>query len=261
MKNIIRSFILFSVALLGLNSCGETDPIIYDGPVFVSFTYGTSGTYFVKPNNEPFPVFVGVPTPSAEDVTIDIDVVAATGEAGTQFDLPSRVTVRAGEVNAAIPVKGYFDRLAGRVDTVTFQLIGEEVANFDTAYTVILQQFCGFDINNFLGTYSCDEAGYEVYEVTFTIDSVNANSILNDNFLDFAAPGQVLRYVFSGGFDQVVIVPEQEFIFGDGTIGSVLGQGTYNGCSGAMEVNYLVNYADGSYSINHIFTPGATAKK
>ena len=261
MKKLIKSFIIFAVAALVLNSCGEPDPIIYDGPEFVSFTGGTSGSYFVQESNTPFPVQVGIPSPSTSDVTVQIELISATGEEGTQFDLPSSVTIPAGDVIATIPVKGYFENLAGRVDTLSFQLIGDEVANFDTAYTVIMQQFCVFDINNFVGAYSCDEAVYGVYGVNFTVDPDNANAVLNDNFWDFPAAGETVQYIFTGDFDQIVIVPEQEFTFGDGTVGSVVGQGTYDGCSGTMVVDYIVNYAGGSYGTNHIFTPGAPTKK
>lgn len=261
MKNIIKSFIIFAAVALVLNSCGDPEPIIYDGPLFVSFTGGTSGHYFVQEGNTPFPVQVGIPSPVANDVTVQIELISATGEEGTQFDLPSSVTIRAGEVISAVPVKGYFEHLAGRKDTISFQLVGDEVANFDTAYTLILQQFCTFDINTFTGPYSCDEEGYGVYEVNFTIDTTRANAILNDNFWNYAAPGQKLQYVFTGDFDQVVIIPEQEFTFGDGYVGSVVGQGTYDGCSGTMVVDYLVNWNDERYGTRHIFTPGAPVGK
>ena len=150
MKNIVKPILLFAMAAMVLTSCGDVEPIIYDGPTFVSFTDGTSGSYFVQSDNTPYPVAVGIPAAASADVTIDIEVLYASGTAGTHYDIPSSVTISKGEVTADIVVNGYFDEMPGRVDTLQFQLVGSERAAFDTAFTLIMQQFCPFDVNDFV---------------------------------------------------------------------------------------------------------------
>jgi hypothetical protein len=121
---------------------------------------------------------------------------------------------------------------------------------------VKVKDFCALDINNFLGAFDCDEEGYGVYTVNFTQDPVLANTILNDNFWDYAGPGAVIKYTLSGDFLETVTVPHQTFVFGDDTEGWVEGSGTYSGCSHTMIVDYTVLYDGDEYSTHHEFSPG-----
>ena len=125
----------------------------------------------------------------------------------------------------------------------------------DREFEVAVTNFCVFDVNNFTGTFSCDEDGYGVYQVSFTKDPVLAKTVVNDNFWDFAAPGSVLKYTFSGDFDEIVTVPKQTFTFADDIVGWVQGEGTYDGCSQTMIVDYTVFYDD-EYEVHQEFTPG-----
>ena len=56
----------------------------------------------------------------------------------------------------------------------------------DKVIEVTVKAFCALDINNFIGAFDCDEAGYGVYPVNFTKHPTLANTIVNDNFWDFA---------------------------------------------------------------------------
>jgi hypothetical protein len=154
MKKItIKLLSLFFVALL-LNGCGEADPILYSGPTFASFSAGTTGSYPVESGNEPFLVQVGIPAPLGSDLTISVTEVYSSGTAGTHYDLPNSVTIPAGSVIADISVVGYFDNMSGRVDTLVFALTGEDVANFNNEYTLIMKQYCPSDPSLIVGTYT-----------------------------------------------------------------------------------------------------------
>ncbi|MFN2336541.1 MAG: hypothetical protein ABR560_06180, partial [Bacteroidales bacterium] len=119
---------------------------------------------------------------------------------------------------------------------------------------VNVASFCQFDINNFIGAYSCDEAGYDIYPVTFTKHATMANTIVNDNFWDWPAPGEVIYYTFSGDFLEKITVPKQDFVFGDGYAGWVEGSGTYDGCAHTMIVDYTVYYDGDEYPTHHEFS-------
>jgi hypothetical protein len=125
----------------------------------------------------------------------------------------------------------------------------------DKIIDIAVIRFCEFDINNFTGAFSCDEAGYGIYAVNFTKDPVLANTIINDNFWDWAAPGAVIKYTLSGDFDQIVTVPRQDFEFGDGYVGWVEGSGIYDGCDYTMTVNYIVYYEGDEYATYQTFSP------
>lgn len=133
----------------------------------------------------------------------------------------------------------------GEADTITFSIA----------------KFCTLDINDFVGPYTCDEAGYGPYLVNLSLDPNDPLTLINDNFWDWAAAGQVIRYELSGDFDQIVTVPLQDFIFGDESAGTVEGSGTYEGCTGVMTVDYNVVYDGGDNPTSHVFTPGAPTVK
>jgi hypothetical protein len=120
---------------------------------------------------------------------------------------------------------------------------------------VNVASFCQFDINNFIGAYSCDEAGYDIYGVNFSKHPTLANTIVNDTFWDFAGPGAVIYYTLSGDFLEEVTVPKQDFEFGDGYVGWVEGSGTYDGCEHTMTMVYTVFYDGDEYITYHDFTP------
>jgi hypothetical protein len=120
---------------------------------------------------------------------------------------------------------------------------------------VNVASFCHFDINNFIGAYDCDEAGYGNYDVNFTKHPTLANTIVNDNFWDYAGAGAVIYYTLSGDFLEEVTVPKQDFEFGDGYVGWVEGSGTYDGCDHTMTMVYTVFYDGDEYITYHDFTP------
>lgn len=120
---------------------------------------------------------------------------------------------------------------------------------------VYVEPFCILDLNTYIGSFSCDETGYGIYNVNFTKHPTLANSIVNDNFWDFAGPGSVVYYTLSGDFLEEVTVPKQDFEFGDGYVGWVEGSGTYDGCNHTMTMVYTVFYEGDEYTIYHDFAP------
>ncbi len=118
---------------------------------------------------------------------------------------------------------------------------------------VVINPFCVFNVNVFSGAAVCDEEGYGKYNVGFTVDPGNNKRIRNDNFWDYAGPGETIYYDLSGDLNQKVNVPKQNFVFGDGETGWVEGSGNYDTCKKTMTVNYSVYYAGDNYSTKHVF--------
>lgn len=117
---------------------------------------------------------------------------------------------------------------------------------------------CAFDIADFTGAYNCYEEGYGDYNVNFTIDPNEPNRILNDNYWDWAAPGEVVYYIFSGDVNQTIDIPNQPFTYGDGTVGSVEGSGTYDACTRTFITNTIAEYGGTGYATYHEFSPAGT---
>jgi len=131
----------------------------------------------------------------------------------------------------------------------------EGIVSSPEVLAVFVLPFCTLDLNTYIGSFSCDEAGYDIYPVNFTKHPTMANTIVNDNFWDFAGPGAVVNYTLSGDFLEEVTVPKQDFEFGDGYPGWVEGSGTYDGCDHTMSIVYQVFYEGVEYTIYHDFAP------
>ena len=255
MKKItIRLLSLFAVVLM-LNGCGEADPILYTGPTFVSFTDGVVGDYFVQADNTPFPVTVGIPSPSGSDVTANLNVVFASGTAGTQYDVPASVTIPAGAVTATFDVNGYFENLAGRKDTLVIELVSADTASFNTTYTLYLQQFCPFDINDFVGAWTAYEKSdyeadpYAPYTVNFALVDGEPNTLVTTDIW----PYYPIKVVFNDSDPANFFwnIPDQFLVddlygYGEGRA-TDLGPGAFSACDQTASIRYKIYVSAGNF--------------
>ncbi len=257
MKKIaIRFIYLFSRSLL-LNGCGDADPIIYEGDTFVSFTEGTEGDYFILTNNTPFPVQIGIPSPIASDLVVKVTVVESSGTAGQHFKLPSSVTIPSGSVTADIEVESYHENMEGRKDMLVIGLDSEDAANFNNEYTLYLQQFCEFNVADFVGEWTAYEKSdfednpYEPYLVIFEASPNGGNALVTSSIW----PNIPFEVVFniSDPANFSWNIPDQ-FLSDDlGGYGEAritdLGPGTFSACDKVMNIRYKVYVSDGEFEM------------
>jgi hypothetical protein len=163
---IFINFCCIALSVIILNSCNEAERIIYDGPLFISFTQGTSGKYLVDDNNSPYDIEVGIPHVQSADVIADLEIIHSTGISGVHYYVPSSVTIPAGDLTAQFSVLGSFDDMVGRKDTLIIGLSGEVKSTFDTAYTIYMEQLnCNWNIEILAGKWTALETS--IYEGPF----------------------------------------------------------------------------------------------
>ncbi|MEN8158429.1 MAG: hypothetical protein ABFS10_15860, partial [Bacteroidota bacterium] len=144
---------LFVLALL-FSGCGEIEPTIYDGDLFISYTGETEGRYVVLGQHIPYPMQIGIPYPVEEDLKVNLKVTYATGTEGVHYDLPSSVTIRKGQVTADFNIYGHSQNMVDRRDTLVIALEHEKVAKFSNEYTLVMQPPCEFVIEEFIGEWT-----------------------------------------------------------------------------------------------------------
>lgn len=134
MKRIINYFLLFSIGVFLLSSC--EDDKTYSGDVqFRLMT--TSADFYIENASEGYDTYAikvqAVGAVPSKDITLNL-VVNTTGTdavAGVDYNLPTTVTIPAGEVEAEFNVQGLFDGVSDNVvNTLSFTLTSDE-------YTVI----------------------------------------------------------------------------------------------------------------------------
>lgn len=89
------------------------------------------------------------------------------------------------------------------------------------------------NIDNFIGTFDCEEPGYAHYDCNLT--KINANTIENDNFWD---SGWVVQYVFDD-MGNVTITPKT-FKTSSTVTYVVTGEGKYDNTTGEFYTDYEV---------------------
>jgi len=255
MKKIsIKLLSIFAVVLM-LNGCGEADPILYDGPAFVSFTDGVLGDYFVQSDNTPYPIQVGIPAPIGNDLSVDINVVYSSGTAGTQYEVPSSVTIPSGSVTADILVDGIFDNLAGRKDTLILELVSADTASFNTVYTLYMQQFCPFDVNDFVGAWTAyEQSDYETdpyppYTINFALVPGEANTLVTEDIWPYFP----IKVVFNADDPANFYwrIPDQFLVadlggYGEGRA-TDLGPGAFSACDQTASIRYKIYVSAGNF--------------
>lgn len=188
MKIIQTSLIIFSLGCFLFISCGEPEPIIYNGPVFVSFTEDTTGKYILEADNEAYFTKIGIPYPLEYDLEIGLELEHSTAEEGKHFDMPSSVVIRKDNVTSLVKIQGYYENMAERKDTITIRLVGEEVAGFNNTYMLFMRQkmICPLDIEAIPGNWTANETSnydgaYEPYTVTFEEFPGGGDTVITDD--------------------------------------------------------------------------------
>lgn len=255
MKKItIKLLSLFAVVLL-LNGCGKADPILYSGPTFVSFTDGVIGDYFVQADNTPYPVTVGIPAPAGSAVSVNLNILYASGTAGTHYDVPASVSIPAGAVTATFDVTGYFANMSGRKDTLVIEMVSADTASFNTVYTLYLQQFCPFDINDFVGAWTAYEKSdyeddpYAPYTVNFALVDGEANTLVTEDIWPFFP----IKVVFNADDPANFFwnIPDQFLVDDLSGYGEAratdLGDGPFSSCDQTASIRYKIYVAAGNF--------------
>jgi hypothetical protein len=240
-KNIIARLAFVLTAAMLLTSCGET------------YIEENENAYSAS---DVVPIVFSVTGPTSVYQTEVRTYTPAYSRAGSQWtwsvvgaDLQS---VSADTRTATVEFKTI--PAGGKATVTVSETTSGGTKSPDKVIEVSVNAFCAFDINNFIGAFDCDEAGYGVYPVNFTKHPALANTIVNDNFWDWAAPGAVIYYTLSGNFLETVTVPKQDYEFGDGYVGWVEGSGKYDGCAHTMVVDYIVFYDGDEYDTHHEFS-------
>jgi len=217
-------------------------------------------TFFsCTPEKEEYPVayIIRGPHDVFQTSTIDYEAVPAWEQAGTTWAWTVTGATLKNVSSDTKTAKIEFNTMppSGKAVLTVTETTSAGVKSGDTVLEITVKKFCAFDINNFIGAFDCDEAGYGVYGVNFTKHATLVNTIVNNNFWDWPGPNAVVYYTLSGDFLEKVTVPQQSFQFGDGYVGWVKGSGKYNSCSQTMIIDYTVFYDGDEYSTHHEFAP------
>jgi hypothetical protein len=256
MRKILQyTFIMLLPAVLLFRGCGEVEPTIYHGDIFISFTGDTVDHYTVMPSNAPYELEIGIPYPVDEDLEVGIEVVYTTAQEGIQFDVPSSVTIKKGDVTAQFYVFGQSDEMTDRRDTVVIGLVHEKVAVFNNEFTLYMQPPCDFVLEEFIGNYTVYEqsdfqdAPYEPYIVSFDANPNGGDTLIINGMW----PGEPFKAVFhyDNPPNYTWNIPDQFLLEDLGGYGETRitdeGTGTVLTCEHTLSIRYSIYVSAGYF--------------
>jgi len=274
--SILGAFILS----MGLSSCKKNTAVV--PPTFTAVSFVNSpgvGSYFVRSNNAPFLIPIGITTVSSSDRTIPVTITSKTAVAGTQYSTaPTSVTIKAGAYQDTIRFSGLFSGYPStrKADTITVKLGGGYAfVNGQDTYQFTTQGYCDVVQANLIGaytrtldyypatngapsasTYTCTIANWTpLTATTATVLLQNFNSTLDNGFGPFAPtdPGTTgltatLNWTNPSSF--TITIASQNFVahlytYGQSTIS---GSGTWSSCDQKFTITATVKVSAGSFS-------------
>lgn len=248
-------FVIGSIAFL--HSCEDIDEKgFYEGPELVSFTDGTSASYFVQETNDPgFDIQVGFTTTSNVARTVNFSISGDATE-GQQFNLASAsITVPAGSTLGTLTVNGIYTGFTGQVDTLILALTGTNVAHFDSIYTLIMQRYCPFNVDDFIGDWTAYEQSdyeadpYDPYTVTFSANPNGGDTLVTSDIW----PYYPIKVTFDASNPANFFwnIPDQFLVdnlfgYGEARIQD-LAPGSFSSCDQTMNIRYRVYVSAGNF--------------
>lgn len=244
----IKYLFLITILTLAINSCADDHEDVTTNLNFVTFAENSLKLVVNKNESNSIDVTLYTTKVSSSQRTINIyvDIDNTTADPAA-YSVPTTVTIPA---NSNV---GIFNI---DVTDVNISEDGEElVVAFDVenglytgdALKLDIALYCPLNIDDFIGSYLINEAGYGVYGTTITKDPDVPNRIWVTNFWDWT--NDLAYYDFND--DGTVTMPSQIIIMGNGGAYECIGTGTYNACNGTFHMEYTGD-VDGTI---HDFSP------
>lgn len=277
------TFIAISyIGLLLIASCKKNNLVVDKevvAPAFAKFNTikdaDTIGTYYIKSNNTPFKLPIGVTNVSNTDRTIQF-TYTSTAAQGTQYNAPASIVIKAGETLDSLTVSGLFAGYpsSSRKDTVIIAISGGDVpaSAYKGRYKLILRKYCEVVLADFYGDFLNTKDGtYGPYYTTIVPGSAvssgpTSGSVQVVNIWDYygvlldtnsgaAVPATTINLDWTDPANFKITIPDQKYITGDGLwIKGTASTGTFSSCDQTFTLKYtLYDKASGdNYASNQV---------
>jgi len=255
MNSRFNPILFLFVLIILVSGCGEVEPSIYDGDLFISYTEASEGRYVVLAQDVPYPMQIGIPFPVDYDLNVGLKIIHATGTEGVQFDLPSSVTIRKGQVTANFYVYGHAENMVDRRDTLVIGIDHENAATFAYEYTLYMQPPCEFVLEEFIGDFTAyelsdyEEEAYDPYTVNFAENPNGGDTLIVTGMW----PGEPFKVVFNteDPSNYTFNIPDQFLLadlsgYGETRI-SDEGAGVVLTCEHELTIRYQIYVAEGYF--------------
>ena len=259
MKNYIKIFIISVL----LTSCGDFEPVVYDGDQTLAFFDNSTSTLEVLVDDMgSVDIQIGVSTLSSSARTVNISVVEeSTTTDASNYSVPTTVTIPANEYFGTLTVTGIDTTLEISTETITIQVDSVDGGvGSPAAHSISIYQICPIPDGYLLGDY-------QMMDVVATVGPGNGTSNFGTGVVTITENSPTSRALtvtvlpaFTGGtgFDMIIDLVCNNMSFRD--IGSGLGCGGGGGAEyiytseGSIGTTYDIG-SDDTFTVNYVEDP------
>lgn len=234
-------------------------------------------SYYVKSTNDPFMIPVGLTNVTNSDRTIQLSYASNKAVAGTQYNAPATITIKAGTSVDSISFKGLFSGFpTGRKDTVKVKFSGINTVNLKDSFELIMQGYCDVVAANLIGNYASSTDTYNgsastkpnytasisgwtpINATSATVIIKNMGATSDNGWGPFGStdgslnPGLTATLDWSNPANFSVTIAKQNY-FNDGSGNSTItATGTFSSCDNTFTITCKVTYAGNGLTYTHV---------
>lgn len=252
----MKKILILSLAIFTLIAC-EEDRTIYSGDTFVSFR-STQSAVSINEAIGTYNLQIGIADEQNEDINVGLDVTSDTAIEGTHFNIPSSITIPAGETLVTIPVEIVDDELSNPIRNFTVEIVSVsnpsvnigilDEGSYSKTFSIVNDD-CPTQFTYWVGDIVIEDVGYGSFGGS---SSVNENGdcdilVVNGNLPQAGSPDNTLYEVQfiptnGEGTEGIVIVEStlvREQADTDGLYdGYYEGSGTFDVSTGEIIIDY-----------------------
>ncbi len=267
-------------------SC-EEEVITYDGN-FVAFADASTDSYKLAERSGTKTLTVGIASPQASDITINVTTTDDTAIEGTDYTVPSTVTILAGETfaeldleiidNSEVDSSKEFTLTLSSVENSSIPVGFADEGSYSKVITINNDDYdCDSEFEYWIGALTIDTDGVTSTGTGSANDADECNILVVDNDLPlYAETGYAgdsyttsyeLQFIADSedGTEGYIIVDdtliEAEFAsYSDGTVldAHFTADGTFNTNTGIIELTYSVDLYSGSENLGSWYSGTTT---
>ncbi len=217
-------------------------------------------TYYIKSDNAPFKLPIGVTTVSNVDRTIQLTYTSNTAVAGTQFNAPTTFTIPAGKTVDTLLFNGLYAGYptSTRRDTVLITITSggdvpgsKYITPRKDTYRLVLRKYCDVSLAAFYGSYAnvIDNGNYGPYPMTVVNGSAvstgaTSGTLQVTNLWDYGLPTvTTISLDWADPANFKITVPDQAYLTSQNLwVKPAATLGTFSSCDQTLTIRYTLYY-------------------
>lgn len=197
----MKKILILSLAIFTLIAC-EEDRTIYSGDTFVSFR-STQSAVSINEAIGTYNLQIGIADEQNEDINVGLDVTSDTAIEGTHFNIPSSITIPAGETLVTIPVEIVDDELSNPIRNFTVEIVSVsnpsvnigilDEGSYSKSFSIVNDD-CPTQFTYWVGDIIVEDVGYGSFQASSSVNETGDCDLLivDGNVAGFGNPDNTI---------------------------------------------------------------------